>query len=160
MKKVFCSLLAVFAAMFFVACGSNTRNAIELMGAGDRIHDTYTFANSGVKISNDDNIYTISGTVEKIENEAVKKEFHIDDDVDYVVAIKLSAVEDEVKESEVEINVDGTRAYDAEHLNGSDYTFVILDAAPSRKLTIKVKWNKEQQERSYIIQFSDDLKLK
>lgn len=162
MKKFICFLLVIFTAFAATACGENkTTNAIELMGAGDRIHDSYTFANTGVKLSSDgENVYTISGSVEKIDNEKVKKEFKIDDDVTHVVAIKLTAIDCEVKKDEVEIMVDGSRAYDEEHLNGTNYTFIILDAIASRTATIKVKWSKDADEKSYVIKFADDIVLK
>ena len=79
--KRFLSLCLIALGLFiFVGCGNGKCcSAIELMGAGDRIHDSYTFANVGVKISSDkNNVYTISGSVEKIDNETVKKEFKID----------------------------------------------------------------------------------
>lgn len=157
--------ISVFAIVLFclclVGCKSNAdTRAIELMGAGDRIHDSFTFANSGVKLSDEgDGSYTISGSVQKLEDEAVKKEFGIDEDVSHVVAIKLRSEGDTVVPDEVEIKVDGLRAYDAEHLNGSNYTFIILDAVASRTLTIKVKWNKKMQPKSYVIHFADNIEL-
>ncbi len=162
MKKVLSLVLLCFLSVMFVACGSGKCcEAIELMGAGDRIHDSYTFANTGVKIKNDgDNKYTIYGSVEKLENEAVKKEFKIDADVTHVVAIKLTAIDTEVDKDNLSISVNGNRSYDAEHLNGSDYTFIILEASKNKTVTISVKWNKEAEEKTYIVYFAEDLELK
>ncbi len=161
--KRFLSLCLIALGLFiFVGCGNGKCcSAIELMGAGDRIHDSYTFANVGVKISSDkNNVYTISGSVEKIDNETVKKEFKIDNDVTHVVAIKLTAIKTKVVKDEVQISVNGSRAYDAEHLNGSDYTFIILEAVPDNTSTISVKWNKDAEELNYVVYFSADLNLK
>ena len=109
MKKTICWFLCVFA-LFFVACGSGHKtNAIELMGAGDQIHDSYTFANNGVTISRDNNTYLIGGSVDKLTDEAVKQEFEIADSVTHVVAIKLTAVESDVVKDEVEIDVEAVR---------------------------------------------------
>ena len=144
-----------------MAC-SNCKNdkAIELMGAGDRIHDTYTFANIGTKIEETEpNVYLVSGSVEKIENENVKEEFKIDDDVDYVVAIKLTACGSKVDKDKVKINIDGSRAYDAEHINGSDYTFIILEAVAGSATSISVAWDGVSQQ-NYVVRFSEDLVLK
>lgn len=161
MKRFIYFALILFVCLSFVACKDNRQtSAIELMGAGDRIHDSFTFANSGVELSDDgDNRYTISGSVQKLNDKAVKSEFGIDEDVSHVVAIKLSAMGENVVSEEVEITVDGLRAYDAEHLNGSNYTFIILDAVASRTLTIKVKWNNKMQQKSYVIHFADNLEL-
>jgi len=161
--KRFLSLCLIALGLFiFVGCGNGKCcSAIELMGAGDRIHDSYTFANVGVKISSDkNNVYTISGSVEKIDNETVKKEFKIDNDVTHVVAIKLTAIKTKVVKDEAQISVNGSRAYDAEHLNGSDYTFIILEAVPDNTSTISVKWNKDAEELNYVVYFSADLNLK
>ena len=131
------------------------------MGAGDRIHDTFTFANTGVKIkTDDDKKFTIYGSVEKLMDENVKKEFDIDEDVTHVVAIKLTAIQDEVDKDKVKISVNGDRAYDAEHLNGSDYTFIILEAAKDRTVTITVKWNENADEKTYVIYFDEEIELK
>ncbi len=161
MKKFFCCLICLFTMFVAVSCGSGeSAQAIELMGAGDRIHDSYTFANTGVKIKDDgDNSYTIYGSVDKLEDDKVKEEFNIDEDVDYVVAIKLTAIDTEVEKDEVEISVDGSRNYDAEHLNGSDYTFIILEAIPGNTAVIKVKWNSESTEKVYSIYFDSQLTL-
>ena len=94
------------------------------------------------------------------ENAAVKKEFSIADDVNYVVAIKLTAIDSKVNKDEVEISTDGNRAYDAEHLNGSDYTFIILEAVPNKTTTISVRWNKGAEELVYVIYFDKNLELK
>lgn len=162
MKKfislIFCGIVCL---MLCVACSKNEKmKAIELMGAGDRIHDTYTFANTGVEISDEKNVYTINGSVEKLSDAEVKKEFDIADDVTHVVAIKLSAIDEEVDKKEVQIAVDGVRNYDAEHLNGSTYTYIILEAVPDKTVTITVKWSENSEEKTYIIYFSADLNLK
>lgn len=161
MKKFFSAILMVCLMFVFIGCDSNMKNAIELMGAGDRIHDSFTFANIGVNIQNNsENIYTISGSVESLENIEVKKEFDIESDVDHVVAIKLSAVGTQVDKDNVEIKTNGIRAYDAEHLNGSNYTFIILEAVPGKTVSISVKWNKDDNEKTYIINFDNNLTLK
>lgn len=163
MKK-YCSIIFSFLFCFIVLVGcskTSQTKAIELMGAGDRIHDTFTFANTGVEISDDGkNIYTISGSVEKLENADVKKEFNIAEDVSNVVAIKLSAIGEDVKKEEVQISVDGVRNYDAEHLNGSNYTFIILEAIADKTVTITVKWNNNAEEKTYIVYFASNLTLK
>ncbi len=162
MKKISCFIMVVLCLISCAACSKkNSKSAIELMGAGDRIHDTFTFANTGVEIfNNEKNVYTISGSVEKLEDENVKKEFSINDDVTHVVAIKLSAMDDDVKKQEVQISVDGVRNYDAEHLNGSDYTFIILEAIKNKTVTITVKWNKDAKEKTYIVYFAENIELK
>lgn len=159
MKKIICSLLILVSAFMFVACGNGKCcEAIELMGAGDRIHDTYTFANTGVSIQKEsDNTYVISGNVQALESKEVKEEFKIAEDVSHVVAIKLTAIDTDVKKDEVNISCDGIRAYDAEHLNGSDYTFIILEAVPDSSVAISVKWNKNAEEKNYVVKFSKDL---
>lgn len=160
MRKFFSVLLIFIMTLTLAGCGDEKCcEAIELMGAGDRIHDTYTFANVGTKIKKENDIYTIYGEVAPLESEDVKKEFKIDEDVTHVVAIKLTAIETEVKKDEVQISVNGLRAYDAEHLNGSDYTFIILEAVPSQMVTISVKWNKDATELNYVLTFAADLKL-
>ena len=162
MKKVFSLFFICLFCLSFVACGKGKCcEAIELMGAGDRIHDTYTFANTGVKIkTDDDKKFTIYGSVEKLTDDAVKKEFDIDEDVTHVVAIKLTAIDDEVDKDKVKISIDGDRSYDAEHLNGSDYTFIILEAVKDRMVNISVKWNEESEEKNYIVYFDEDIELK
>ena len=90
----------------------------------------------------------------------VKKEFKIDEDVTHVVAIKLTAIEDEVKKDEVEITVNGSRSYDAEHLNGSDYTFIILEVNRGQTVSIGAKWNSEAEVKNYVINFSEEIELK
>lgn len=162
MKKFGCLILVILCLFSCVACSKkNSKSAIELMGAGDRIHDTFTFANTGVEIiNNNKNVYTISGSVEKLDDEKVKNEFSIESDISHVVAIKLSAMEDEVEKNEVQISVDGVRNYDAEHLNGSDYTFIILEVVKNKTVTITVKWNKNSEEKSYIIYFAENIELK
>ncbi len=162
MKKILSMILACFAMILFVGCGNGECcKAIELMGAGDRIHDSYTFANVGVKIKDDGkNTYTIYGSVDKLENPAVKEEFKIAEDVTHVVAIKLSAIKTQVKKDEVVITTNGNRSYDAEHLNGSDYTFIILEAIPGNTTTITVKWNKDAEELVYVVYFDTNLTLK
>lgn len=162
MKKFLSLMLLLVGVLTLTACSTGGgMKAIELMGAGDRIHDTFTFANTGVKIEEtSNNVYQISGSVEKLDSMAVKKEFKIDEDVTHVVAIKLTAIGTEVKEDEVTISVNGNKAYDAEHLNGSDYTFIILEAKPDSTATISVKWSKEDSEKIYIIYFANNLSLK
>ena len=144
-----------------VACTKvEEKKDLELMGAGDRIHDTYTFANTGVMLEEkEENVYRIYGEVEKIENQKVKEEFEIDDEVTHVVAIKLSANGKEVKEDKVNIKIDGVRSYDAEHLNGSDYTFIILEAVKGKNVSLTVSWD-GVQENSYVIVFDENLSLK
>lgn len=161
MKKILSLFLIFICIGVFVGCNGSCCKAIELMGAGDRIHDTYTFANIGVKISDDgNNTYNISGSVEKLENESVKKEFGIANDVDHVVAIKLTAINSNVNKDEVQISTNGNRTYDAEHLNGSDYTFIILEAVPGKTVTITVKWNAQDEEKVYVVNFDQNLTLK
>lgn len=161
MKKYFIAIYAFIFGIVLVSCSNNCcKNEIELMGAGDRIHDSYTFANVGVSIEREDeSSYLISGSVEKFEDEKVKKEFSIDEDVTHLVAIKLSANGAEVEKDKVKITVDGVRNYDAEHLNGSDYTFIILEAKVGSSISIKVAWNGED-EKDYNIKFDDNLLLK
>ena len=163
MKKVLkMTVCLIFSFMIFVGC-AKTENvkAIELMGAGDRIHDTYTFANNGVSISDDGkNTYTISGSVEKLTNQSVKDEFDIVGDIEYVVAIKLTAINEDVIKDEVVVSVNGVRNYDSEHLNGSNYTFIILEAIPDSTATITVKWNNSAEEKVYVVYFKADLNLK
>lgn len=167
MKKTIAMLLLAVVmlgtAVGISACKSKGQACkdIQLMGAGDRIHDTYTFANTGVKLIDDgNNTYTISGSVDYLADKAVKEEFDIDQDVNHVVAIKLSNCgTDKVVKKEVEISVDGVRNYDAEHLNGSDYTFIILEAVAGQISTISVKWNKDAKVKTYTIKFSDQLQL-
>ena len=162
MKRLLSMFLACFVSVAFVACGKkNTVKAIELMGAGDTIHDSFTFANTGVKISNEeDNVYLISGSVEKLDNEKIKSEFKIPDTVTHIVAIKLTAVGEEVDKNKVKISVNGVENFDAEHLNGSNYTFIILEAGVNKVANISVKWNEKSEEKNYIVKFSNDLILK
>lgn len=162
MKKFLSLVMLCLVSVMFVACGSGKCcEAIELMGAGDRIHDSYTFANTGVKIKSDDKqTYTIYGSIEKLDDAAVKKEFKIDEDITHVVAIKLTAVDTEVDKDNLQISVNGIRSYDAEHLNGSDYTFIILEASKNKTVTITVKWNKDAEEKTYVVYFAEDIELK
>ena len=161
MKKFFILVISVIFTLSLVACNNSTSKSVELMGAGDRIHDTFTFANTGVKIKQiKENSYEISGSVDKIENENIKTEFKIDSDINHVVAVKITAFDTEVDESKVNISVNGLRNYDAEHLNGSDYTFVILEAVPDATVTITAKWNDSDPEEIYTIYFSENLELK
>lgn len=161
MKKYLCFLMTVFISLTFISCKCTGCRAIELMGAGDRIHDTYTFANTGVNIKKINEVtYEISGSVDKLTDSAVKKEFSIPDDVTNVVAIKLTAIDTKVDKENVSIKVDGIRSYDAEHLNGSDYTFIILEAVAGNFVTITAKWNQDAKEKVYVINFSNDLVLK
>lgn len=164
MKKsilvIFLSTICLSVAIGITACESKCKD-IELMGAGDRIHDSYTFANSGVVLTDKgDNTYEISGSVEYLSDERVKEEFSIAEDINYVVAIKLSNCSStSVDSKNVEITVDGNRNYDAEHLNGSNYTFIILEAKPNSTTTISVKWNKDAEVKQYSIFMVQDLKL-
>lgn len=160
MKKIFICLCSIFLALTFISCSTcKEKLAIELMGAGDRIHDSFTFANLGVELKYEgNNVYAISGSVEKIENEDVKSEFDIPSDVSYVIAIKLSACGRDVIKDKVSIEVDGVRSYDAEHLNGNDYTFIILEVKKGENVSIKVSWNGED-EMNYIVKFDDNLAL-
>lgn len=159
MKNCFLILFSI-CLMFIVACSCNAKQDIELMGAGDRIHDSFTFANTGVEIKEtEENVYLISGSVEKLTSEEIKSEFNIESDVDYVVAIKLSANGKEVIKDKVKISVDGLRSYDAEHLNGSNYTFIILEAKKNETVSIKVSWNGVDEE-SYVLKFDENLTLK
>lgn len=161
MKKIFMMLMCFALVVAISACSEkNTKMDIELMGAGDRIHDTFTFANIGVELKEkEDNVYEISGSVEKLEDENVKQEFKIEEDVDNVVAIKLSANGRVVEKEKISVKVDGVRNYDAEHLNGEDYTFVILEAVKGKAVSIEVSWNGVDVE-SYVIQFSENLTIK
>ncbi len=161
MKKIWFLFFGLFLPIVLVSCGNmNTRKDIELMGAGDRIHDTFTFANLGVSIrEKETNVYEISGSVEKLEDEKIKKEFEIDESVSNVVAIKLLANGKDVVKEKVSIKVDGVRNYDAEHFNGKDHTFIILEAVKGGQVSIVVSWNGEE-ENNYIIKFSEDLVLK
>ena len=161
MKKFFVFILSVFFTLSLVACSNNSTKSIELMGAGDRMHDSFTFANIGVKIKQTkENSYEISGSVDKIENDDIKTEFKIDSDINNVVAVKVTAIDKKVDKSKVKISVNGLRNYDAEHLNGSNYTFVILEAVPDATVTITVKWNESDPEEIYTIYFDSGLELK
>ena len=161
MKKSILFLVMILISGVCVACAKNEKtNAVELMGAGDKIHDSYTFANEGVVLTKDGDDYLISGSVYALNDKTVKNEFEIADDVTHVVAVKLTAIESEVVEDEVEINVNGTRAYDAEHLNGDNYTYIILEAIPSDEVVISVKWNEKDEEKIYKVKFNEDLLLK
>ena len=161
MKKLFIFLISLTLVLSLVACGSGCSNAIELMGAGDKIHDSYTFANVGTKIkSESDNVYNIYGSVEKLENENVKSEFEIVESVTHIVAIKICAKDSKVVKEDVEIYVNGVENYDAEHLNGSTFTYVLLEAVPDAVVNISVKWNKDMNAKNYIIKFAGDLELK
>lgn len=161
MKKVLSVLFMIFTLVCIGACSKiETKKDIELMGAGDRIHDTYTFANVGVSIQETDkNIYKISGSIDKLNNNEVKNELDIDEDITHVVAIKLSANGKEVDKEQVSIKINGVRSYDAEHLNGSDYTFVILEAVSGTSVSIEVSWNGVDKV-NYIIIFDENLILK
>ena len=160
MKKIILSVLIILVSFNFISCGCKGCSAIELMGAGDRIHDTYTFANKGVTIKEtDNNVYEIAGSVEKLTSEAVKTEFKIDADITHIIAIKLTAIDTKVDSDKVVINVNGSRNYDAEHLNGSDYTFIIIEAVKGSTVSISVKWNEEDEIKTYLLKFSNDLVL-
>lgn len=158
----FCVVLCcILFSLVIVSCSKMSKSKdIELMGAGDRIHDSYTFANTGVEIAEtEDNVYEIRGSVKGLTDESVKKEFDIDSDISHVVAIKLSANGKEIDKEKLNIKVDGVRAYDAEHLNGSDYTFIILEAVKNKTISITVSWN-GKDENSYVIKFDENLILK
>ena len=161
MKGKLLPCLLVIAIFIFAGCSKNEKtSAIELMGAGDRIHDTFTFANLGVEIKEKEtNVYEILGSVEKLEDKKIKEEFEIDEEVNNVVAIKISANGKEVNKEKVSVKIDGVRNYDAEHFNGTDYTFVILEAVKGKQVSIVVSWNGED-EVSYVLQFSNNLILK
>lgn len=161
MKKFFTVFACLVLSIILISCAQmEFKKEIELMGAGDRIHDSFTFANTGVEIEEvQDKVYKISGSVEKLEDENVKKEFDIADDVSHVVAIKLSANGRAVDKEKVEIDVNGVRNYDAEHLNGSDYTFIILEVIKSGSVSLSVKWD-GGEEINYVIVFDDNLLLK
>lgn len=145
----------------FVACAGGQCRELQLMGAGDRIHDSFTFANTGVVLEKmEENNYLISGSVDFLSDEKVKKEFDIDEDVDHVIVVKVcNCSGNKTVESEVEISVDGIRNYDAEHLNGTDYTYIILEAVPAAVTTVSVKWNKDMEIIEYKIKMADDLVL-
>ncbi len=161
MKKLFLFVLCFLIPVIVVACDKKVeKRDIELMGAGDRIHDSFTFANLGVVLKEvEDNVFDVSGSVEKLVDENVKKEFDIDDEVTHVVSIKISANGKDVNEDKVTIKVDGVRSYDAEHLNGRDYTFVILEAQKNKNVSIEVSWNGEDKN-TYVIRFNENLELK
>lgn len=147
-------------SLIFVSCSKQSSKDIELMGAGDRIHDSFTFANVGVKMEEmENNIYRIYGSVEELLDENVKTEFNIADDVTHVVVIKLSANGKKIDKDKLSIKVDGIRSYDAEHLNGSDYTFIILEAQKNKTVSIVVSWD-GNEEQDYIIKYDEDLVLK
>lgn len=161
MKRFIYGCLICLMMVVCVGCGEKSATAIELMGAGDRIHDTYTFANNGVGIKDEGkNVYSITGSVEKLTDEKVRNEFKIAEDISHIVAIKLTAIDEDVVKDEVVIYTNGNEAYDAEHLNGSDYTFVLLEVVPGGSTSISVKWNKDAKEINYVINFSEDIKLK
>lgn len=161
MKKFTLIITSLVLIFMFVGCGSSCSDPIQLMGAGDKIHDSYTFANIGTNIKNNGkNVYTISGSIEKLENEKVKNEFSIAEDVTHVVAIKLCAENETVNKDEVEIYLNGARNYDAEHLNGSHFTYIIIEAKQNQTVSISVKWNKDAEEKTYILYFAEDLILK
>ena len=160
MKKILTLFLSVMLLCVVACTKVEEKKDIEIMGAGDRIHDTYTFANTGVKIEEkEDNVYRIYGEVDRLENDQVKEEFDIDDAVTHVVAIKLSANGRSVNKEKVNVLVDGLRSYDAEHLNGEDYTFVILEAAKGKTVSITVSWDGDE-EMNYVIMFDENLTLK
>jgi len=161
MKRIFVMVMCFALLVVASACSEkNTKKDIELMGAGDKIHDTFTFANLGVELKEkEDNVYEISGSVEKLDNVKIKEEFEIDEDVSHVVAIKLSANGKYVDKEKVSVKINGVRNYDAEHFNGTDYTFVILEAVKGEQVSIVVSWNGED-ENNYILKFSEDLELK
>ena len=163
-RKIF--MFALVAVLFaggiaLASCGQKECKELQLMGAGDRIHDSYTFANQGVVLTKlAENQFEISGRVKYLADDKVKEEFDIDADVNHVVAIKLcNCSGNQTNKNEVQIVVDGVRNYDAEHLNGDDYTFIILEAVPSDTVNISVKWNATMQPEEYTIKMADDLVL-
>ena len=161
MKKIISFVTTIFLSLCLIACSRvEEKKDIELMGAGDRIHDTYTFANVGVILKETGrNTYLISGSVDKLDDMEVKKELGIDEDVTHVVAVKLSANGKEVIKDKLVIKVNGVRNYDAEHLNGDDYTFIILEVVQNTSVSIAVKWDGEE-ENVYNITFEENLTLK
>lgn len=161
MKRLLLIILCFILPILIVSCGGKKGDKdIELMGAGDRIHDSFTFANIGVELTEtEDNVYKISGSVEKLNDDAVKQEFGIGEAVNHVVAIKLSANGKEIDKEKVSIKIDGVESFDAEHLNGSDYTFIILEAAKGKSVSVEVSWNGEDKN-TYVIVFDENLSLK
>ncbi len=163
-KNIFMIVLgfAVLGAAIGLAACKDKCKDIELMGAGDRIHDSYTFANTGVGLTDmGNNKFEITGSIEYLSDSAVKTEFKIPEDVSHVVAIKLTNCSGvNIVKEEVKVEVNGTRNYDAEHLNGSNYTFIILEAKVGATTTISVKWNKDAEPMVYTIKMSDNLVLK
>ena len=161
MKKLWFIVLGFILPIVLVSCGqTNTIKDIELMGAGDRIHDTFTFANIGVDIKQkEEKVYELSGSVEKLEDETIKEEFEIESDVNHVVAIKLNSNGKDIDETKLKVSVDGVRSYDAEHLNGKNYTFIILEAVKGKSVSISVSWN-GADENNYVLIFNEDLILK
>ena len=161
MKKIISFMTMIFLSICLIACSKvEEKRDVELMGAGDRIHDTYTFANVGVVLKETGkNTYLISGSVDKLDNEEVKNELGIDNGITHVVAVKLSANGKDVVKDKLVIKVNGVRNYDAEHLNGDDYTFIILEAVSGTSVSIAVKWNGEE-ENVYNITFDENLTLK
>ena len=154
-------ILAITMSCVIVACGANECREVQLMGAGERIHDSFTFANTGVVLEKlQDNNYLISGSVDYLDDARVKNEFDIDDNINHVVVFKLcNCSGNKTVKNEVEISIDGVRNYDAEHLNGDDYTYVILEAVPSQTVNISVKWNEQMQPIEYKIKMADNLEL-
>ena len=161
MKKLVLFFLCFIIPVILISCGKKIEEKdIELMGAGDRIHDSFTFANLGVEIKEtEEDVYQISGSVEKIENDNIKNEFKIDSEINNVVVIKLSANGEDVDKEKYYVKVDGVRFFDAEHMNGSDYTFVILEAVKGKTVSVIVSWN-GVDENSYVLKFDEDLILK
>ncbi len=161
MKKIFGLMITFALVAILSACGTTSAKAIELMGAGDRIHDSYTFANHGTQIKDDGkNTFTVYGSVDALNNSAVKEEFEIAADVTHIVAIKLSAIGEKVVKNEVEISVNGVRNYDAEHLNATSHTFILLEAKPGATVAISVKWSASADAKNYVLYFDETLELK
>ena len=154
-------IAAVLVSAFVVACGQNECKELQLMGAGERIHDSYTFANNGVMLEKlQENQYLISGRVDYLSSAKVKDEFDIDPDISHVVVLKLcNCSGNQTVPEQVEVAIDGMRNYDAEHLNGTDYTYIILEAVPAATTTITVKWNSEMEPIIYSLKMADDLQL-
>ena len=90
----------------------------------------------------------------------MKEEFNISQDINHVIAIKLSNCSNiKTEPKEVEIKINGNINYDSQHLNGSNYTFIILEARVDSTTTISVKWNSSAQPKVYTIYMSQDLQL-
>lgn len=154
------SAVCIASAIGLTACKNKCKD-ISLMGAGDRVHDSYTFANTGVTLKDlGDNKFEINGSVDYLSDDAVKQEFGIAENINHVIAIKLQNCDNtNVVADEVVIEVNGVENYDAEHLNGTDYTFIILEAKVGSTTTISVKWSAKAETKVYTIYMADSLQL-